>query len=88
MSALNGKVTSDKGTVRTELRHLFKDESAVERWRSFERHLINVTRKLTSEDKFSVYCYAERLALNHINRRLERKRLASKARRATKRLPH
>ena len=71
-------MTEGKDSVRTEIRHLYKNEPQRKAWRDFESRLASLTRKLTGEEKISVYVYAERLALNRINRRLEKKRLASR----------
>lgn len=65
---------SERSTDRTEVRHLYKPERERRAWRDQEQRLLNVTRKLSADERILIYLHAERLALARITARLERKR--------------
>jgi len=69
---------ADNAAEKTEIRHLYKPERERKAWRGHERGLLNLTRKLSEDERLRVYLYAERLAQARIAARLERKRTASR----------
>ena len=67
-----------KGTTGTAIRHLYKTEPPRKLWLKWEGSLLNLTRKLSADEKLEVMFCAERFALARINTRLRKKRLASR----------
>ena len=49
-----------------------KSEQPHQEHRHYEQHLVNLTRKLTAEDRAAVLAFVEQLALNRIEQRLRR----------------
>lgn len=61
-----------------EIRHLYKPEPARRAWLGHEKALVNLTRKLSGEQRSAVYLLAESLVIGRIKASLERKRRASR----------